>query len=176
MNAFTSNSLSSDSRFAAYAGCAHTSDSANSIDPFAARYGRSLPLALRAEAAGLGWSDFSATYAPQHGPVRLGAWSATASAGGRSCYEATVGVGDTIHTTSAIASGPVAGMTAMMHNLGLQLEILSFHRHDLDGTHATFLLCQSGERRTWAMGVGATGTESTLRAMIAGINRLQSEQ
>ncbi|MEE2033908.1 2-isopropylmalate synthase [Rhodococcus chondri] len=176
MNAFTSISSPADARFRAYSGCAPASDPAGSLDPFAARYGRKLPLALRAEAAGMAWSDFSATYAPQHGPVRLGGWSATALAAGRNCYEATVAVGDTIHTASEIASGPVAGMTAMMHDLGLQLEILSFHRHDLGGTHTTFILCEAGERRAWAMGLGATGTESTLRAMIAGVNRMHSDR
>ncbi|UYP20679.1 2-isopropylmalate synthase [Rhodococcus sp. Z13] len=162
MNAFTSFSSTSFS-FAAPA-----------ADPFAERYGRALPRDLRAEATGMSWERFEATYGDQHGPVRLGGWSATRLPAGRSHFEATIAIGDTIHTAAATACGPIAGMTAMLHELGLHLEILSFHRHDLDETSITFLLCRSGERTAWVMGTGETGDESSLRAMIAGINRLSA--
>ncbi|MEE2056298.1 alpha-isopropylmalate synthase regulatory domain-containing protein [Rhodococcus artemisiae] len=141
-----------------------------------------LPLPLRADAAGLTWERFAAVYAPQNGPVRLGGWTVTALAAGRSAYEATFAVGAAIHTASAVANGPVAGMTAMLHDLGINLEILSFHQRELGvrgaarrgGTHATFLLCREGEQQKWALGTGQSATESTLRAMISGANRLDS--
>jgi len=178
MNAFTSpfapeSTFASDSRRAslrAASGC--TAEPAGMIDPFAARYGRPLPIALRAEAAGMSWNEFVAAYASQQGPLRLGGWSATALPAGRGAFEATIAVGDSIHTTAAIACGPVAGMTAMLHDLGVDLEILSFHRYDFADAHATFLYCRSGERRIWVMGMGETAVESTLRAMIAGANRM----
>ncbi|MBM7461201.1 2-isopropylmalate synthase [Rhodococcus coprophilus] len=151
-----------------------TNSAATRIDPFAARYGRSLPLPLRAEAAGLSWQEFVAVYADERGPLRLRDWSATTMPAGRAAFEATIAVGDTIHTAAALACGPVAAMTAMLHDLGFGLEIHSFHRHDLGDTHVTFLLCGSGEHRTWVMGAGESGEESTLRAMIAGINRIHT--
>jgi hypothetical protein len=131
-----------------------------------------LPLPLRADAAGLTWERFTAIHAPQNGPVRLGGWSVTALGAGRSSYEATLAVDSSIHTATAVANGPVAGMTALLHDLGIHLEILSFDQRDFGGTHATFLLCRQGERQTWAMGTGEIAAESTLRAIIAGANRL----
>ncbi|ANZ25370.1 MULTISPECIES: hypothetical protein [Rhodococcus] len=169
MNAFTSTAL------IPAAGCTDTPRSAP-IDPFAARYGRFLPRELRAESAGMSWAEFTATYAPQHGPVRLGGWYAEAARAGRCNYEATFGVGETIHTAAATATGPVSAMTAMMHTLGMPLEILSFHQFDLGDTHATFLLCEADGRRLWSMGIAATGTESALRAMTAGANRLHASR
>lgn len=141
-------------------------------DPFFARHGRALPRLLQNEAAGMSWDEFLQTFAPSHGPVRLGGWSSTRLSAGRGAFEATIAVGDTIHTASATACGPIAAMTQMLFDLGLHLEIHSFHRYDLDGSSFTFLRCGNGERSTWAMGVGSDATESSLRAMIAGINLL----
>ncbi|MGV9747566.1 2-isopropylmalate synthase [Rhodococcus zopfii] len=173
MNAFTS--FASDRRPAATRpfGFCTDSDRLSSLDPFAARYGRVLPLALRAEAAGMSWADFAATYAPQDGPLRLGGWSTTVLAGGLCAYEARFALGGTVHSGAAVATGPVSAMTGMIHELGFRLEIRSFHRQDMGDTHATFLLCESDDERSgWVMGLGATAAESTLRAMTAGINRL----
>ena len=163
MNAFTSFSGSSPM---------FSFGAADAADPFFARYGRALPRGLREEAAGTSWAEFESTYGAQHGPVRLGGWTATPLGAGRTAFEATIAIGDTIHTASATTCGPIAAMTAMLYDLGLHIEILSFHRHELGETSATFLLCRSGDRTTWVMGSGETGNESSLRAMIAGINKL----
>jgi hypothetical protein len=178
MNAFTtfaSDSFAPDRRPAAgrpFSTCADA-DRVSSLDPFAARYGRALPLALRAEAAGMSWADFATTYAPQDGPLHLADWNGTALTGGLSAYEATFALDGAIHTSASVATGPVSAMTGMIHELGFRLEIRSFHRQDMGDTHATFLLCESDDERScWVMGLGATAAESTLRAMTAGINRL----
>ncbi|MGN5239955.1 MULTISPECIES: 2-isopropylmalate synthase [unclassified Rhodococcus (in: high G+C Gram-positive bacteria)] len=160
MNAFDSNAV-------------HTSTSADANIPVSSWPDR-LPLPLRAEAAGLTWEEFADLYGPQNGPLRMGAWAITAVSAGRSSYEATLAVGASIHTASAVANGPVAGMTAMLHGLGIHLEILSFHQCEVGGAQATFLFCSHGDRRGWAMGTGSSATESTLRAMIAGANRLSA--
>lgn len=152
MNAFDSTSFDSAASLA----------SASSRDRTSERSWRDrLPLPLRADAAGLTWERFAAVHAPQNGPVRLGGWTVTAQAAGRSEYEATFAVDASIHTASAVANGPVAGMTAMLHDLGINLEILSFHQRELGGTRATFLLCREGEQQKWALGMGQTATEST---------------
>jgi len=173
MNAFTS--FASDRRITAarpFASCTET-DRLTSLDPFAARYGRALPLALRAEAAGMSWTEFAANYAPQGGPLELRAWNTTVLTGGLCAYEATFELEGTEHSTASVATGPVSAMTGMIHELGFRLEIRSFHRQEMGDTHATFLLCESDDERScWVMGLGGTAAESTLRAMIAGINRL----
>ncbi|MFX1756810.1 2-isopropylmalate synthase [Rhodococcus sp. As11] len=163
MNAFTSSSGSAPM---------FPFGATGATDPFLARYGRALPRGLREETTGMTWAEFESAYGGRPGPVRLGGWSATALGAGRSAFEATIAIGDTIHTASATTCGPIAAMTAMLYDLGLNIEILSFHRYDLGEMSATFLLCRSGEYTTWVMGTGESGNESSLRAMVAGINKL----
>ncbi len=77
-------------------------------------------------------------------------------------------IGESICKTGASAPGPVAAMTSMLYDAGCAMEILSFHQHEIGHRTATFLLCESAGIRLWAMGIGESGTESTLRAMISG--------
>ncbi|MBC2643972.1 MULTISPECIES: 2-isopropylmalate synthase [unclassified Rhodococcus (in: high G+C Gram-positive bacteria)] len=141
-------------------------------DPFAARHHKSLPRELRTEAAGMTWSAFENTYAPSNGPFRLGSWSEQKTGPGMWDFAATLGIGESICKTGASAPGPVAAMTSMLYDAGCPMEILSFHQHEIGHRTATFLLCESVGIRLWAMGIGESHTESTLRAMISGANRL----
>ncbi|MFD4181769.1 alpha-isopropylmalate synthase regulatory domain-containing protein [Rhodococcus sp. NPDC058514] len=141
-------------------------------DPFALRFGTPLPRALRTEAAGMNWRTFLATYSPPRGPIRFGRWSAHALGAGRSEFRATLALGDTIHQAKATAAGPIAALTSMLYDAGVQLEILSFHQQDAGGRTATFLLCEHDGRRHWSVGLADTATESSIEAMIAGANIL----
>ncbi|GCE40799.1 hypothetical protein Rhow_004442 [Rhodococcus wratislaviensis] len=147
--------------------------SAPAADPFAARHGKSLPSELRTEAAGMTWTAFVAVYAPCNGPFRLGSWSETKTGPGMWDFEATLGIGESICKTGASAPGPVSAMTSMLYDAGCAIEILSYHQHEIGHRTATFLLCESAGIRLWAMGIGESRTESTLRAMISGANRLR---
>ncbi|MEV0946456.1 2-isopropylmalate synthase [Rhodococcus sp. NPDC049939] len=149
--------------------------SSREADPFAARHHKSLPEALRNESAGMNWSSFEHTYAPANGSFRLGRWSETKCGSGISDFEATLGIGESIRNLGARACGPVAAMTSMLHDVGCSIEILSFHQHEIGHRVATFLLCECGGTRLWAMGIDESCTGSTLRAMISGANRFQSD-
>ncbi|MFC0447090.1 2-isopropylmalate synthase [Rhodococcus jostii] len=142
-------------------------------DPSAARHLESLPRELRNESAGMTWSAFESTYAPSSGPFRLGSWSETKIGPGMWDFEATLGIGESICKTGASAPGPVAAMTSMLYGAGCAMEILSFHQREIGHRTATFLLCESDGIRLWAMGIGESHTESTLRAMISAANRLR---
>ncbi|AOW92492.1 2-isopropylmalate synthase [Rhodococcus sp. WMMA185] len=172
--------------------------SGQAADPFALLRHSALPWALRNESAGMSWSSFEDTYAPSNGRLRLGNWSATKSGLGMWDFEATLGIAESIRKVGARAPGPVGAMTSMLYDVGFSIEILSFHRHGIryraqdDFVHraqdnfvhraqdnfvhrtVTFLLCESGGTRLWAMGIDESQTESTLRAMISGANRLQA--
>ncbi|MGK9273386.1 2-isopropylmalate synthase [Williamsia muralis] len=145
---------------------------ATAPDPFASRYGRSLPSPLRAEAAGMTWTAFADTYAPTTGPIRLGNWTASAAPQDLLHCRATIATGDVIRSLSATATGPISALTDMLYRLGAGVEIVSLHQYDFAGGVATFLLCERDDRRTWAMGNGRTGQESALSALIAAANRL----
>ena len=150
---------------------ASDSDSSFAGDPFAARHGKSLPAGLRAESAEMSWNEFESTYAAMSGPIRLGAWSSEKIAPGRWAYEATLGLGERIATASATATGAISAMTSMLHDAGISLEILSFHQHEIGHRTATFIFTECNGRRNWAMGIGESATESSLRAMTSAANR-----
>jgi hypothetical protein len=144
--------------------------------------GIALPRGIREDADTMSWSTFTATYAPSAGPVRLGHWECTDTARpaarlgpqGRT-FRATLGFGDRIETTTATATGPVAALTAMLHDLGIAVEMLKFHQLRSDDTTATFIQGSDGCRAEWAMGCADDPTQSALHAVIACANRLYGE-
>ncbi|HEY5852724.1 MAG TPA: 2-isopropylmalate synthase [Aldersonia sp.] len=144
-------------------------DTTTTTDPFAARYGRPMPRGLRAEAAGLSWSEFVETYGPS-GPARLGSWSSSSLGAGRHRFEATLTFGDRTRHFATVATGPISALSAMLHDAGHALEILSFHQIDTGEGIATFVHCERNERRRWAIAIGADGPDSALRAAIAAVN------
>jgi hypothetical protein len=85
-----------------------------------------------------------------------------------------IAVGDHISTSTAGASGPIAALTAMLHERGVTVEIVKFHQVRSDGTTATFIRGTNGIRAEWAMGWSEDPTQSALRAVIACANRLCS--
>ncbi|MEO7079346.1 alpha-isopropylmalate synthase regulatory domain-containing protein [Rhodococcus sp. BP22] len=149
-----------------------------SSDCFAARYGAPLPRDLRDQAANLNWAAFLQRFGARTGPIRLGSWSAQPGPGGRTRFDATFGVGNTIHTTTATSHGPIDALTSMLYDAGFHIEILNFHQQSVseNGTHdakiATFVLCEFDGRRAWSMAMDGDGTSSSIRAIIGAANML----
>jgi hypothetical protein len=146
---------------------------------FATQFDAQLPRGLREEAEAMSSDAFHATYAPTSGPLRLGHWQCTdadcdASRLGLQArhYQATIAVGDRISTSTAAATGPVAALTAMLHEHGITVEMLRFHQLQADDGIATFIRGTDGARSEWAMGLSEDATQSALRALIAVANRL----
>jgi hypothetical protein len=141
--------------------------------------GAALPRGLREEAGAMSWESFVATYGPTAGPLRLGHWACTDTErpAGRlgpqaRNFRATIAVGDHIGTSIAAASGPIAALTAMLHERGITLETLKFHQVRSNSHTATFIRGTDGIRAEWAMGWSEDSTQSALRAVIACANRL----
>lgn len=127
----------------------------------------------------MSWDEFVASYGSAAGPVRLGHWECTdahrpSSRLGPQArhFRATIAIGDRINTATAAASGPVAALTAMLHEHGIAVEMLRFHQLQSDGQTATFVQGSDGARQAWAMGSDIDATQSALRAVIACANRL----
>ena len=142
-------------------------------------FGAALPRGLREQAEAMPWQTFDATYGRPAGPVRLGHWAC--ADGERSAgrlgpqarnFRAMIAVGDRISTSTAAASGPIAALTAMLHERGVTIEIVKFHQLQSGGDTATFILGSNGTRTEWAMGLSDEPTQSALRAVIACANRL----
>ncbi|OSC39210.1 homocitrate synthase [Mycobacterium decipiens] len=146
---------------------------------FGDQFGAALPRGLRERANAMSWESFVATYGHTAGPVRLGHWACTDAERpvGRlgpqaRNFRAMIAAGDHISTSTAAASGPIAALTAMLHDRGIMVETLKFHQLRSGGRTATFIYGTNGFRAEWAMGWSADPTQSALRAVIACANRL----
>ena len=127
----------------------------------------------------MSFDDFVDHYASSSGPLRLGQWQCAdadrrASGLGAQArhYQATLGFGDTISTSSVAASGPVAALTAMLHDRGVAVEMTAFHQLPAGSGTATFIRASDGVQSEWALGLSEDATQSALRAIVAGANRL----
>ncbi|WP_156688421.1 homocitrate synthase [Mycobacterium sp. Marseille-P9652] len=148
---------------------------------FRARFGAPLPRGVRDMADGMSWADFVAAYGPAPGPLRLGHWAcadaerpATRLGPQAREFRAVIAVGDRITTSTAAAGGPMAALTAMLHERGFAFETVGFHQlRSPEGT-ATFVRGTDGAGDQWAVGFAQDPTQSALRAVIACANRLAS--
>ena len=141
-----------------------------------------LPRGIREDADTMSWSTFTTTYAPIAGPLRLGHWEcadaerpATRLGPQGRTFRATLGFGDRMETATATATGPVAALTAMLHDHGIAVEMLRFHQLRSKDTTATYIQGSDGCRAEWAMGWSDDPTQSALCAVIACANRLYGE-
>ncbi len=150
---------------------------------FGHHFGAALPLGLRGHADDLSWESFVATYGRTAGPLRLGHWACadTRRPAGRlgpqaRNFRAVIADGDRISTSTAAASGPIAALTAMLHERGITIEIVKFHQMRSGEHTATFVCGSNGIRTEWAMGWSDDPTQSALRAVIACANRLGGKE
>src|SRR5438309_10791587 len=118
-----------------------------------------LPRGLRERAEAMTWENFVATYSHTAGPLRLGQWACTDAERppGRlgpqaRNFRAMIAVGDRIGTSTAAAGGPIAALTAMLHERGIGVETLRFHQMRCGDATATFIRGSNGIRAEWAMG------------------------
>lgn len=146
---------------------------------FGHHFGAVLPSGLREEARAMSWESFVATYGHTAGPLRLGQWACTDAErpAGRlgpqaRNFRAMIAVGDRISASTAAASGPIAALTAMLHERAITVETLRFHQLRSGEVTATFIRGSNGIRAEWAMGWSQDPTQSALRAVIACANRL----
>lgn len=146
---------------------------------FGDRFGVAMPRGLREEAGTMSWESFVATYGRNAGPLRLGHWEcadadrvATRLGPQTRDFRAVIAVGDRISTVTAAAGGPIAALTAMLHERGMTVEIVRFHQMRSATGIATFIRGSDGARTEWAMGWSDDATQSGLRAVIACANRL----
>lgn len=124
------------------------------------------PKVLRTELRDLDPAEFADRCTRSDGPIVLGEFTCSGTD-----FTATLEFADHLRTVIATGS-PVAAMTSALYDEGYPLEILRFHqRSTTDGT-ATFVQCEFNGRRGWAAAIAADGAESTVRAMITGVNLL----
>jgi len=127
------------------------------------------PKALRVECADLTSAQFHDRYCELPGPIRVGDWSPE---GNRSAeFTATLEFTDHLRTVTATGS-PVAAITSALYDEGYPVEILQFHQRRTESGTATFVRCEFNGRCGWGAALADDSSESTVRAMIAGVNKL----
>ncbi|WP_454789311.1 homocitrate synthase [Mycolicibacterium lutetiense] len=148
---------------------------------FADHFSNPLPRGVREAGESASWEQFLDEYAAGPGALKLGQWTCTdmeraASRLGPQArhYQATLALGDTISTSSAAASGPVAALTEMLYECGITVETMSFHQLPTGGRTATFIEGCDGLHSEWAMGLADDPEQSALYAVIACANRLMA--
>lgn len=142
-------------------------------DPFAARFGISMPKPLRAQTTGLTWPEFLDRYCPSAGPIGLRSWTQSGPAvAGTRPYEATLSFGTDIRTIRLHAAGPIAALSAVLYDAGFGVEVLAFHQQRTAEGTATFVYCEHEGRRHWGVSISTDATDSALRAIIAATNIL----
>ncbi|MGJ0120123.1 hypothetical protein ACQ7HM_13050 [Williamsia sp. MIQD14] len=140
--------------------------------PASSRFPTPLPRALRAAADTLDWRDFCAGRAVS-GPIRLGTWSAVAAHDDLIAFRATMAVGDRICAVDATAVGPLGAATAMLHALGVAIEITGLHQQTVGADTVTFVEGDIDGHRAWGMGVAPEPALAGVGALIAAANRLR---
>ncbi|NKY52918.1 2-keto-3-deoxygluconate kinase [Nocardia vermiculata] len=128
------------------------------------------PKGLRAESADLSPAEFYDRYCADTGPIKLSEW-VPAPQRSMPSYTATLEFAGHLRTVVA-AGNPVAALTSALYDEGYPLEILQFHQRSTDAGTATFVQCECNGRRGWGAALAGDGPESTMRAMVAGINQL----
>ncbi|BBX83320.1 2-isopropylmalate synthase [Mycolicibacterium aubagnense] len=158
-----------------------TSTAISTTSRFADLFDRPVPRDLREHAETMSHDTFIDHYGQQRGPIRLGSWGTAGDDGSRRGvtavrrYRASIAVGDRIATSTAAATGPVAALTAMLHERGMAVEMIKFHQLPaVGGGIATFIHGTDGVCSEWAMGWARDPVQSALRAMIACANRLHA--
>ncbi|MBF6330018.1 alpha-isopropylmalate synthase regulatory domain-containing protein [Nocardia transvalensis] len=129
------------------------------------------PKGLRTECAGLSPAEFYDRYCGPTGPVKLSEWAPAGQRHPSATYTATLEFAGHLRTVVA-AGSPVAALTSALYEEGYSVEILQFHQRRTPAGTATFVQCESNGRRGWGAAIANDGAESTVRAMIAGINQL----
>ncbi|WP_072807141.1 hypothetical protein [Rhodococcoides yunnanense] len=132
-----------------------------------------LPRELRSQALGMSWTAFTRRFGAASGPIRLGSWDFSAARAGRTTFDATFGIGTSIHSATATTYGPIDALTSMLYDAGFHIEITSFHQQQMPAVGTTtFVLAEFDGTREWAMASGSTSAESSIKAIIGAANML----
>ncbi|QLY33762.1 alpha-isopropylmalate synthase regulatory domain-containing protein [Nocardia huaxiensis] len=125
------------------------------------------PKSLKAESTGMTPAEFYDRYCGHAGPIKLGEYTHRRAAE----FTATLEFAGHLRTVTATGS-PVAALTSALYDEGYPVEILQFHQRRTESGMATFVQCEFNGRRGWGAAIADDSAESTVRAMIAGINSL----
>ncbi|MGV9411433.1 2-keto-3-deoxygluconate kinase [Nocardia sp. NPDC003693] len=125
------------------------------------------PASLRAESTGLTLDELNDRYCRDAGAIKLGEWTYRRAAD----FSATLEFEGRLRTVHSTGS-PVAALTSALYDEGYPVEILQFHQRRTGRGTATFVQCEFNGRRGWGAALADESAESTVRAMIAGINSL----
>ncbi|MDE0572852.1 2-isopropylmalate synthase [Demequina sp. B12] len=127
------------------------------------------------------WTVFRDEYLPS--PTEAGQWGrfsllgtrATSSDDGPDTLAADITDNGAPVTLEASGNGPVAAFVAALGTRGVKVEVLDYHEHAMttggDAQAASYVECQIGDDILWGVGVDASITTATLKAIVSAVNR-----
>ncbi|MGZ8178357.1 hypothetical protein ACXVUM_10540 [Williamsia sp. SKLECPSW1] len=136
----------------------------------AARFATPLPRGVRADAGVLSWDDFVQAYAPTS-VTRLGSWHSTPARNDLTDYHATIASGDRIWSMRESATGPLAAATAMLHAIGVCVEITGLHQQRLGTQTAMLVEVDRDGHRAWGLGIDDAADRAGVVALLHAIDR-----
>ncbi|GAA4388562.1 alpha-isopropylmalate synthase regulatory domain-containing protein [Tsukamurella soli] len=141
-----------------------------STDPFADRFGESLPCGLRQSARGLTWPAFRDAYSLP-ADVTLESLTCRPRPGGAVEVTVTLTADGARTTATGRGTGPISAATDLLYQSGLDVEAVEFHQIHIAEGVATFIRSVSATRDTaarWSFAIAPDPGQSAVRALVAG--------
>ncbi|EIV91091.1 2-isopropylmalate synthase [Frankia sp. QA3] len=124
------------------------------------------------------WEMFRARYlAPLHdGPITLSAWRTVETAPGKHEFTAELAIAGREHHGRGRGNGPLAALTALLADVGVEVEIRSYGEHAVDrgGTSpaTAYVLLRHRGADYWGVGQDTSVLAASVHAVLAAVNRL----
>jgi 2-isopropylmalate synthase len=121
------------------------------------------------------WSTFSSEYLEHAAPVVLREHRISDDGHGHDEISAVVEVEGDRHEITGSGNGPIAAFVDALASVGFDVRVLDYTEHALtsgdDARAAAYVECAIGERTLWGVGIHSSIVTSSLRAVVAAINR-----
>jgi 2-isopropylmalate synthase len=127
------------------------------------------------------WSIFQDEYLPaddaddKWGRFELTRTSTSSDMSGETTLDVDLRVGETVESTSARGTGPIAAFIAVLADQGVQVKLYDYVEHTLsasgDAQAAAYVELDVDGTRLWGVGIDADISTASLKAIVSAVNR-----
>jgi len=124
------------------------------------------------------WDLFESNYVKPPGSIALANYTLRSEAGEKvkAFLEVVINGGRSL-TLTGVGNGPIDAATNALRDIGLAITVKSFHEHSRgegsDAEAVAYLHVESEGRTTFGVGIDSNTESASIRALIAGVNRLE---
>ncbi|SDR03057.1 2-isopropylmalate synthase [Thermostaphylospora chromogena] len=125
------------------------------------------------------WEIFADEYLPsatkRWGRLGLLAHRNVSTVDGKDKISADVRLDGEIREVEGIGNGPISAFCDALGTLGIDVRVLDYTEHAMsagtDAKAASYVECQIGEKTLWGVGIDASATTASLKAIVSAVNR-----